>query len=295
MYRIQINHMDMDQIARSGQCFRFERKKGPGDIFSIAAAEHYVEAAKEEDCFLFSCSEEEFHRIWAGYFDLETDYGDYKSHVASDDTYLKEAVKWGWGIRILKQDLWEILITFLISQNNNITRIKNSVLKLCTQFGEQRKGVGLSCLADGTYVEEECLYHTFPSPEAIKAAGLRGLSSLSLGYRDKYILSVAEFASEPEGKAWLMELMEADYKKAHEMLLKQYGIGKKVADCVCLFGLHHVGAFPIDTHVKQILKSHYPQGFPLERYQGYAGILQQYMFYYKLNHVQTGESVPSLS
>lgn len=294
MYRIQINHMDMDQIARSGQCFRFERKNEPGDIFSIAAAEHYVEAAKEEDTFLFSCTEEEFHQFWAGYFDLEADYGSYKSHVASDDTYLKEAVKWGWGVRILQQDLWESLITFIISQNNNITRIRNSVSKLCTHFGEEKKGKGLVLLTDGSYGEEERLYHAFPTPEAIKAAGLTGLAPLSLGYRDKYILSASEFASGPEGKAWLMELLEADYKKAHEMLLKQYGIGKKVADCVCLFGLHHVGAFPIDTHVKQILESHYPQGFPLERYQGYAGILQQYMFYYKLNHVKTGESVPSL-
>lgn len=294
MYRIQIDHMDMDQIARSGQCFRFERKNGPGDIFSIAAAEHYVEAVKEEDTFLFSCTEEEFHQVWAGYFDLEADYGSYKSHVASDDTYLKEAVKWGWGVRILQQDLWEILITFIISQNNNITRIRNSVSKLCTLFGEEKRGKGLVLFDDGSYGEEESLYYTFPTPESIKSAGLTGLAPLSLGYRDKYILSASEFASEPEGKAWLMELLEADYKKAHEMLLKQYGIGKKVADCVCLFGLHHVGAFPIDTHVKQILESHYPQGFPLERYQGYAGILQQYMFYYKLNHVKTGESVPSL-
>lgn len=294
MYRIQINHMDLDQIARSGQCFRFEKKEGHGDIFSIAAAGNYVEAVKEDDSFLFSCEEEEFHRFWAGYFDLEADYGGYKSHVDSQDTYLKEAVKWGWGVRILKQDLWEILITFLISQNNNITRIRNSVKKLCTQFGEEKQGKGLTLLADGSFMEEERIYYTFPTPQALKAAGTIGLSSMSLGYRDKYILSVAEFASEPEGNAWLMELLDADYSKAHEMLLKQYGIGKKVADCVCLFGLHHVGAFPIDTHVKQILESHYPQGFPLERYQGYAGILQQYMFYYKLNHVQTKESVPSL-
>ena len=82
---------------------------------------------------------------------------------------------------------------------------------------------------------------------------------------------------------WIEDLKKQDYENAHSMLTEQYGIGKKVADCVCLFGLHHIGAFPVDTHVKQILEQHYPQGFPLKKYQGYAGILQQYMFYYKVN------------
>jgi N-glycosylase/DNA lyase len=294
MYRIQINDMDLEQIAQSGQCFRIGKRQEHRDIFTIAADENYVEAVREDDSFLFSCSETDFHRIWAGYFDLQTDYGGFKNHVASDDTYLREAMKWGWGVRILKQDLWEMIVTFLISQNNNITRIRGSVEKLCSLLGEKRSGVGFAFLPDGSLIETEQLYETFPRPEAIKDAGLLGLSSLGLGYRDKYILSMGEFCSGQEGKAWLQKLKEVEYKAAHEMLINQYGIGKKVADCICLFGLHHVGAFPVDTHVKQILECHYPQGFPLERYQGYAGILQQYMFYYKVNYVKSKESLPSV-
>lgn len=294
MYRIQINDMDLEQIARSGQCFRIGKRQEHRDIFTIAAEENYVEAVKEGDSFLFSCSETDFHRIWAGYFDLQTDYGGYKNHVASDDAYLKEAMEWGWGVRILQQDLWEMIITFLISQNNNITRIRGSVEKLCSLLGEKRSGMGFAFLPDNSLIETERSYETFPRPEAIAEAGLLGLSSMGLGYRDKYILSMGEFCSGQEGKAWLENLKAAEYKAAHEMLKNQYGIGKKVADCICLFGLHHVGAFPVDTHVKQILERYYPQGFPLERYQGYAGILQQYMFYYKVNAVQSKKSITSV-
>lgn len=285
MYRIQIKDMDFEQIARSGQCFRMEGREGENGVWSIAAAGEYVEAVKDGDSFLFSCGEREFKETWAGYFDSQTDYGGYKKHVDSEDAYLRVAMEWGWGVRILHQDLWEMLVTFLISQNNNITRITGSVKELCKRFGDKRKGLGLTMSPDGSWKETVRNYDAFPEPESLSLAGLKGLSGLGLGYRDKYILSIAEMCSGPEGKEWLLRLKEADYKSAHSILMEQYGIGRKVADCICLFGLHHVGAFPVDTHVKQILELHYPQGFPLERYQGYAGILQQYMFYYKINQI----------
>ncbi|MEY8355680.1 DNA glycosylase [Lachnospiraceae bacterium 54-53] len=285
MYRIQIRDMDLEQIARSGQCFRMEKRAEESRVWTVAAAGEYVEAAKDAAGFLFSCQEAEFKKKWAGYFDLQTDYGGYKRNVASEDAYLKEAMKRGWGVRILNQDLWEIMVTFLISQNNNIPRIKGSVDGLCRRFGDKKEGTGLDADASsrGGWKEAERSFFAFPGPERIAGAGMEGLSGLGLGYRDKYILAIAERCSGPEGKAWLEELMAADYESAHDLLMDQYGIGRKVADCICLFGLHHIGAFPVDTHVKQILKLHYPDGFPLERYQGYAGVLQQYMFYHKVN------------
>lgn len=294
MYRIEIKDMDLEQIARSGQCFRMNKRKEQKDIFTIAAGENYVEAAKEGESFAFSCSEAEFHGFWAEYFDLGTNYGNYKNQVASDDAYLKEAMKWGWGVRILKQDLWEMILTFLVSQNNNIARIRKSVETLCTELGEKKSGTGFVCSSDGSLRETERMYYAFPKPEAVKEAGLLLLSGLGLGYRDKYVLSMGEFLSDEKGQAWLRELKTAEYETAHKMLTDQYGIGKKVAGCICLFGLHHVGAFPIDTHVKQILESYYPKGFPLERYQGYAGILQQYMFYYKVNNMAKKEPLSSI-
>ncbi len=283
MYRIQINDMDLEQIAMSGQCFRIRKREEGGNVWAIAASGEYVEAVSENGGFLFSCNEAEFKEKWAGYFDLQTDYSGFKMQVAPDDAYLKEAIKRGWGVRILNQELWEMIVTFLISQNNNIPRITGSVNGLCRRFGIRKKGIGLSPASDGTWTEAERSYETFPKPELICGAGMEGLSGLGLGYRDKYLLAIAEKCSGPEGKAWLGHLKEADYESAHRLLMDQYGIGRKVADCICLFGLHHIGAFPVDTHVKQILKSHYPKGFPMERYQGYAGILQQYMFYYKVN------------
>lgn len=286
MYRIQIDDMDLEQIARSGQCFRMGELDGGNKVWAIAAAGDYVEAVREDQGFLFSCEEKEFEEKWSGYFDLQTDYGSVKKQVASDDTYLMDAMKWGWGVRILNQDLWEMMVTFLISQNNNITRITKSVDALCNRFGVKKKGFGLSLSSSGDWEKEERSYYTFPEPEAIAGAGLEGLVGLGLGYRDKYILSIALMCSKAEGRDWLSNLTMAGYEVAHAMLMEQYGIGRKVADCICLFGLHHVGAFPVDTHVKQILECHYPQGFPLKKYQGFAGILQQYMFYYKLNKLE---------
>lgn len=286
MFTVKIDDLDLAQIARSGQCFRMrEKKEGPG-IFEIAALEDYVEAAHVGEGFIFSCKESEFNDRWRQYFDLDTDYGRIKKSVAPEDAYLTEAVLAGWGVRILNQDLWEMLVTFLISQNNNIGRITKSVAGLCEKFGEKRQAKGLVKGPDGTFAEEERVYFTFPRPETIAQAGLLGLSDLGLGYRDKYICELACRLEGPEGRQWLERLREADYDTAHALLMEQYGVGKKVADCVCLFGLHHIGAFPMDTHVKQIIAAHYPKGFPMERYEGYAGVLQQYMFYYKVNKLE---------
>ena len=176
-----------------------------------------------------------------------------------------------------------MIVTFLISQNNNIPRIRNSVDALCAKFGERKTGIGLVLEPDGCVKPVEKTYDSFPEAGAVAAGGLDGLSGLGLGYRGKYIWTMAEKCSGPDGAKWLDDLRAADYHTAHGMLTAEFGIGRKVADCVCLFGLHHVEAFPVDTHVKQIVNAYYPGGFPLERYRGYAGILQQYMFYYKLN------------
>ena len=129
--------------------------------------------------------------------------------------------------------------------------------------------------------------HAFPSPEAVLEGGPDGFDGLGLGYRDKYIFRMAQRCTGQEGQEWLDLLQKSSYEDALALLLKEYGIGKKVADCICLFALHHVDAFPVDTHMKQILAAFYPEGFPFSRYEGYAGILQQYMFYYKLTQRRT--------
>ena len=266
MYEIKLKDLDLNQIMNSGQCFRM--KMSAEGVCSVTAADKYVEIEQNGDHFTFSCSREEFETVWYPYLDLQTDYGTIKAGVDKKDEYLLRAVEYGWGIRILRQDLWEMIITFLISQNNNVSRIRNSVEILCSQLGERRS------LAGGA------VYYAFPQPEAVLEAGMERLGSMGLGYRDKYIMKMAECVA--KGDLNLDALRSAGYEEAHQMLTAQYGLGKKVADCVCLFGLHHVDAFPVDTHIKKILDRFYPDGFPYENYRGVLGIIQQYMFYYDL-------------
>lgn len=255
-----IDNLDLDQVAESGQCFRW--KKIDENTYNIPAFGKILTISRHEKAehdFILDCKEEEWKAVWRAYFDLDTDYEAIAKLISeSDDEYLKEAYEAGSGIRILKQDLWEVIVSFLISQNNNIKRIKASIDALC-----KRAGLEMSA---------------FPGPEDIGPDF--DFSGLGLGYRDVYLKDVYSFArSNPN---WPECLKGASYEEAAKDLKSHPGIGPKVADCVCLFGLHHVEAFPIDTHVKSILKEHYPGGFDFNKYKGVAGILQQYMFNYEL-------------
>ncbi len=177
------------------------------------------------------------------------------------DAHLAAAVAYGGGIRVLRQDFWEVLVSFLISQNNNIIRIGRSVQALCDRWGERG---------------------AFPTPDALAAVTEAELQAVGLGYRAKYLARLAQDLS-GDGLDQLRRALDtAGDDEAEAILMGLYGIGRKVADCVCLFGLHRIDFFPEDTHIKQIFAAHYPQGFPYERYRGHLGIIQQYLFYYDL-------------
>ena len=261
-------------IMESGQVFRIQEIEK--NLFFIAAGNRGILVRQTGEFCQFSCNEQEFHEFWYPYFDLATDYGKLKAAVDPDDEFLQAAVRYGGGIRVLKQDLWEMIISFLISQNNNISRIRKSIEALCDRYGTIHK------VSQEDSPESAPIFYSFPTPEAVFQGGLEGLQGLGLGYRDKYILKMAERCRGKSGSEWLASLKECSYEDAVTLLTSEFGIGRKVADCICLFALHHVDAFPIDTHIRQILDQYYPQGFPFERYQGFAGILQQYMFAYKL-------------
>ena len=168
------------------------------------------------------------------------------------------------GIRILRQDPWEMLITFLISQNKNIPAIRRSVELLAESCGRK--------LSDINGRE----YYGFPDPSAVAALSEKELSDCKLGYRCKYIHAAAEAVL--DGMINLEELQDADETTAISTLTGLYGVGVKVANCVSLFGLHHINAFPIDVWMKRILSEQYPEGYPFDRYSPYNGIYQQYMF-----------------
>lgn len=259
-----VPHLDLAQIAASGQCFTWERRADGG--WRIPAGEHCLWARQEGMELNLSCSQEEFDGFWSHYFDLETDYGGLKAALDPADRYLCAAAAHGGGIRVLRQDFWEVLVSFLISQNNNITRITRSMTLLRERYGRDCGG-----------------FRAFPRPEDLAGATEGDFQALGLGYRAKYLVRLSEKLSGGRLAEWEEELSRCSNEEAERALMGLYGVGKKVADCICLFGLHRADFFPVDTHIRQIFAQHYPQGFPYERYRGYLGIIQQYLFYYDLS------------
>ena len=231
-------------------------------------SEKYLEIEQHGGEYLFYCSEEEYEDFWKTYFDLDEDYEFYISKINPNDTYLKEAARFGRGIRILRQDLWEMIVSFLISQQNNIVRIRRCIHNICECYGESKVNF------------QGETYYTFPKPEKLAFLPEDGLKECNLGYRSKYVVRTAR--SIAGGETDLEMIRRMSYKKAKAELLRLFGVGEKVADCICLFGLHHLRAFPIDTHIMQALDAHYKRGFPKRRYQGYEGVMQQYIFYWEL-------------
>lgn len=271
--KLTAKDLDLHQIALSGQCFRMD--EAADGTFTIIAGRRFLKAVpaacdgtSEDTTYDLSCTQAEFDQYWNSYFDLGYDYSAVKALVPSEDTYLTNAASFGGGIRILRQDLWETIISFMISQQNNIPRIKKCINNICTRYGER--------------ITAPCgdIYYSFPSPCALAGATIDELLECNLGYRAKYVQKAARDAV--TGRLDLEGIKNADPAAARSALLECYGIGNKVADCVCLFSLHNIDAFPVDTHIKQVLAREYPDGFPFELYTGCAGIIQQYIFYYEL-------------
>ena len=259
--KLYLKHFDIEQIAASGQCFRMKKQETGG--YLVIAGNRAVKVEQlEKDLVLLNCSDEEFEEFWRQYFDCDVDYGAFCDAVPLEDIFLQQAIQFGAGLRILRQDLGEMMVSFIISQNNNIPRIQKSIELLCTNLGDKQ------ILHDGT------VYYGFPSQKQLYQASLSELREMGLGYRDQYIYALARADLKLEA------LKNADWEEAHAMLTTYLGIGPKVANCICLFGLHHLGAFPVDTWIRKTVNKYYQGSFPLERYEGFAGVIQQYMFYY---------------
>ena len=273
MITIENGHFSVRQICESGQCFRLtfleEVKDEDGRVslrYGLPAFGKYLKIDQCGQCVSLSCPEEEFESVWKSYFDLEEDYGRLISSIDPEDAYLCRAAEFGSGIRILRQDLWEMIISFIISQQNNIKRIRHCIDLICQRYGEKK--------AD----DEGNVYYAFPTPKALMDADLKELYACNLGYRSRYVKETA--AAVCMGDVSLDAIRGMAYREAVAELSRLCGVGAKVANCICLFALHHTDAFPVDTHINKVLKEQYPQGFPFERYAGYGGSLQQYIFYF---------------
>ena len=255
-------NFDASQIADSGQCFRFRRSpdRTRDDRFSVCAGARRLMLTETGGGYSADCGREEFDAFWKDYFDLDTDYSAYIGAIDKNDGYLLEAAARGEGIRILRQDPFETLISFILSQRKNIPAIMASVEALCAAFGEEKDG-----------------WNAFPSPEALASASLEELRACSLGYRAPYILDTAQAVA--SGSLDLGALGTLDDDALSEALMKAHGVGPKVASCVSLFAYHRLGAFPRDVWINRIVDEQYGGNFPLELYDGFAGVIQQYIFF----------------
>ncbi len=258
-----LDDFDLKKIFECGQCFRWN--EGPDGSYTGVALGRAARIRREGGRIYITGTPEDVEKVWHGYFDLDRDYRSLRRAVCVDD-YMRAASDFGAGIRILNQDRWETLCSFIISQCNNIPRIKKIVETLCREFGDPVELMGER-------------YYTFPGPERIAPLSEEDLAVLRCGYRAPYILSAARAVD--SGELDLEELSGADLTRAKKALMAMPGIGEKVANCVILFSLRIGSAFPIDVWMKKALAQHYPEGFSPEVFGENAGLAQQYMFYYQ--------------
>lgn len=261
-------NFDIEQIFDCGQCFRFSKTPDDGKnvSYSGAAFGKHIKITQYPDSIAFDgVTEKDFNEIWSDFFDLNTDYSKIAESF-SDDPVLKKAAEYSSGIRILRQDKWETLCSFIISQNNNIPRIKGIIENMSRTYGKELYGSG------GTY-------YSFPTAQALYEAGEDAIFALKTGFRAKYIFDAAKTVC--ENPFFLTECSALDTERASEHLQKIKGVGAKVAACTLLFGYRKYDAFPIDVWVKRILEKYYPNGRSSHLDGKYAGIAQQYLFYYE--------------
>lgn len=242
---------DLDETLDCGQAFRWE--KTTDGAYHGAMLNTPLTIYKEKDYFVLeNTSESDLLNVWCDYFDLDTDYGELK-RIYSEDKTLAKACKYASGIRLLKQNAWEALVSFIISQNNNIPRIKGIIGRLCEQNGG------------------------FPSVEKLKGSTADDFSYLRAGFRAKYLESCVSLVT--SGEISLEKISAAPADEARAELMKVKGVGPKVADCTMLYGMYKTECFPVDVWIKRVLAQFYPNGLP-EFIKPTAGIAQQYLFHY---------------
>ncbi len=247
---------DLGLCLDCGQAFRWTEKDGKWQGVAYGKA---LTVKQIENKLIFDCTKEDFEEIWKNYFDFDCDYE--KITASYDDKYLQTAVNEYSGIRILRQEPWEALCSFIISQNNNIPRIKGIVHRLCDTFGEGVEGK-----------------KSFPSAEKLAKLTVQDLAPLRAGFRAKYIIDAAQKVA--SGEVDFNKIHENSIEFGREELQKIKGVGAKVAECTLLYGFHKLDAFPVDVWVKRIMAEMYPDGLP-ECTKGTEGIAQQYLFHWR--------------
>lgn len=270
---------ELKDIFECGQCFRWNKQED-GSYTGVFKRNVLNVKSKNNQIIISGICQEDIEKVCMDYFDLNRNYEEIKSKLSKVDNYMQESIKYGAGIRILNQDLWEMIISFIISANNNIPRIKKIIEKMSKEYG--------------TEIEfRNQTYYTFPTTEQLSRANIQDLRKLGLGFRDKYIYETTKIIK--EGKIDLVELQEKDTTSARKELLTLAGVGPKVADCILLFStLKRFDVFPIDVWVRRVMNDLYIHNeveekvskkeikkLAKEKFGDLEGIAQQYLFYWK--------------
>lgn len=247
-----------------GEAFRWEEQEDGS--WSGAAYGKYLNIKEENGNFILKdTSLEDFENVWRNYFDLDRDYAAICAKLKEDDL-VRETIDEYYGIRILNQEPWEALVSFVISQQNNIKRIKGIIKRLCDTYGEK--------ICDD--------WHAFPTSKTLSKLSVEDFEAIGLGYRAKYVKKLADDVE--SGVIDLAAIKAMDLDDAKKTLLSIYGVGEKVANCALLFGFQFIRCFPVDVWMKRVLQ-YYPNGLP-ECFSGYEGIAQQYLFHWARNNLQ---------
>lgn len=281
----KLPHFDVGSIFECGQAFRFEPVSGTRHQLEYGgvAMGRYISVAQDgEDVTLYGVTMSDFYEIWIRYFGLDFDYGSADRDILSRSRVpaLSAAVKRGQGIRILRQERWETICSFIISQNNNIPRIKGLVRAISRTLGEKIVCDGSDGGGDMTLHGADPEEFAFPTPEAVVRAGVGTLAALKTGFRAGYIYDAALKISTGELDIDRVAAAKTT-EEAAQMLRSIRGVGPKVAACALLFGFERMDAFPVDVWIKRVIAKYFPGDFDPAALGPYAGLAQQYMFFYE--------------
>ena len=281
---LEIDSFELKDIFECGQCFRWNREENGSYTGVTTKCVINVEKTKSKIVFdakpFSKMSDEDIKNHIIYYFDLDRDYSKLRKKIANVDDNLKVATKYGKGIRILNQELWETIISFIISANNNIPRIKGIIERMSEKYGKKISFNGKT-------------YYSFPTPKELSKATVEDLRKLGLGFRDKRIYETTKLIA--SGEVDLKKLYKLNTADARDKLLELQGVGPKVADCILLFSdLKRFDVFPIDVWVRRVMNELYIHNkdenkvskkeiekIANEKFGDYKGLAQQYLFYWK--------------
>ncbi len=266
----EYDSFDIEQTLECGQCFRFN-KLGEKEYVIVAMSKVLHIKQTNERIEFYPTTKKEFEEIWIDYFDLNRDYLEIKKIVSDGDEIMQKAVEFAPDIRILNQDPWECLISFIISQNNRIPMIKQVIKNISEMYGTKASD-----------------YHLFPTLEQLSKADESSLISCKTGFRAKYILDAIKNVS--DGNVDFEKLKDYGTDDARNKLMEIKGVGQKVSDCVLLFSMRRGDVFPTDVWIKRVMEHFYFGGeetkiktiheFAQNKFGKYAGFAQQYLFHY---------------